>query len=87
MNNMADSAGNADAEMSIITESLEYKLNALKVTGESITQNIFPREDIAVIVEALTGVLSVIDTITTHLGGLGSVLAGIGIVAFIKNLG
>ncbi len=87
MNNMANSAGNADAEMSVVTESLEYKLNALKVTGEGITQNIFPREDIAMIVEALTGVLSVIDTITSHLGSLGSVLAGIGIVAFIKNLG
>lgn len=87
MNNMANSAGNADAEMSVITESLEFKLNALKVTGESIAQNLFPREDVAVMVEALTGVLSVIDTITTHLGSLGTVLAGIGIVAFIKNLG
>lgn len=86
MDNMANSAGNADAEMSVITESLEYKLNALSETGVGIIQEMFPREEIGAAVDALTGLLSIIGSITSAAGGLGTVLAGVGIAAFIKNL-
>ncbi len=87
MDNMANSAGNADAEMSIITESLEYKFNALKETGTGILQDIFPREQISAVVGVLTTVLEAINSITTALGPLGSILVlGTGIAAFIKNL-
>lgn len=87
MANMADSAGSADAEMAIITESLEYKLNALSETGVGIIQNMFPREDIAVAVDTLTEILEIIETITSALGPLGTAIASIGIAAFVKNLG
>lgn len=86
MDNMANSAGNADAEMSVITESLEYKLNALSQTGVGIIQNMFPREEIGVAVDALTGLLSIIGSLTSTIGGLGSVIAVSGIVGFVKNL-
>jgi len=90
MSKMEDSAGNADAEMSIIMESLEYKLNALKETGTGIIQNLFPREDIGNAVEALTSILEVVDKITEKLGPGGTLaaLAGAGgLVALIKNFG
>lgn len=87
MNNMADSAGYADAEMEIIKQSLEYKLNALKETGVGIFQELFPREDIGVAIDALTGLLSIIGALTSLLGPFGTALAGVGLAAFIKNLG
>ena len=46
---MTNSAGNAMAEMNIIEESLEYKLNALKETGTGIFQNLFQTSDMKVV--------------------------------------
>lgn len=86
MNNMAESAGNADAEMEIITKSLEFKLNALKETGTGIFQNLFKREEIGVIIDMLTGLASAIDFVTSLIGPFGTALAGVGIAAFVKNL-
>lgn len=86
MNNMADSAGNADAEMEIIKQSLEYKLNTLKETGVGIFQELFSQKDIGNIVDVLTGLLKIIGSITTALGPFGTALAGVGIAAFVKNL-
>lgn len=86
MNNMANSAGNADAEMEVITSSLEFKLNALRETSVGIFQDMFPREDIAAAVDALTGLLNIIGQITSFLGPMGTALAGVGIFAFVKNL-
>lgn len=87
MNNMANSAGNADAEMKVITQSLEYKLNALKETGVGIFQNLFPRREIGVAIDLLTGLLQILNSITSVLGGMGTLSVGIGLVALIKNLG
>jgi len=87
---MTESAGNADAEMEIITQSLEYKLNALKETGTGIIQNLFPRDAVGNAIESLTSILEVIDKITETLGPGGTLatLAGAGgLVAIIKNFG
>lgn len=86
MSNMANSAGNADAEMEVITNSLEFKLNALRETSVGIFQDMFPREDIGAAVDALTGLLNIIGQITSFLGPMGTALAGAGIFAFVKNL-
>lgn len=87
MNNMAESAGNADAEMKIITKSLEFKLNALKETGTGIFQNLFKREEIGVIIDILTKLAEAVDFVTDKLGLFGTVAAGVGIAAFVKNFG
>lgn len=87
MDNMTKSAGNADAEMEIITESLEYKLNALSQTGVGIFQEMFPREEIGSAIDVLTDLLNVVGQFTSLLGPLGTALAGVGITAFVKNLG
>lgn len=85
MTTMAQSAGSAMNEMGIIEESLEYKLNALKVTGVGVFQNLFDRGDLGNAIELLTGILSVIDKITSALGIFGTTIATIGIVKFIRN--
>lgn len=82
---MGRSAGNAEKEMSIITESIDYKLNALKETGTGIAQNLFNRRDIGIAVDTLTLLLNVIDKVTQSLGLFGTafVLGG-GISKFVS---
>lgn len=87
MDEMANSAGSADREMGIIQESIEYKINALKETGVGIAQNLFQRDTVGGVVEDLTGILNVIDTLTEKLGLLGTVGAGLGIAALVKDFG
>ena len=86
MSDMSNSAGSAEAEMSTITKSLEYKLNALKETCTGIFQNLFKKEDMSAIISGLTSILEVIDTVTEKLGLFGTVGVGVGLTAFIKNL-
>ncbi len=87
MAKMESSAGNADKEMSIIMDSLEYKLNALKETGTGIWQNIFPREAIGGAVDFLTSLAEILESITGFLGPGGTLLAGGGLIALIQNFG
>ncbi len=86
MSDMSNSAGSAEAEMSTITKSLEYKLNALKETCTGIFQNLFKKEDMSAIISGLTSILEVVDTITEKLGLFGTIGVGVGLTAFIKNL-
>lgn len=86
MDNMANSAGDADREMGVIQESLEYKVNAMKETGVGIAQNLFQKDEMKSVVDGFTSVLEVIDKLTKSLGLFGTVATGAGIAAFIKNL-
>ena len=83
---MEDSAGNAEAEMSIIMESLDYKINALNETATGFFQNLFNPQEMGVAFDFLTGLLNLITEITSHLGLLGTTLTGIGIAATIKSI-
>ena len=84
---MADSAGNAENEMSIIMESLDYKINALKETATGIFQNIFQTEEMGNLIGLLTGLLNVLDGLTSTFGLLGTAMIAVPIIAFIKNFG
>ena len=84
---MSNSAGNAENEMSIIMDSLEYKINALKETATGVFQNIFATEDMGNLIALLTGILNVLDSLTSTFGLLGTVMLAIPIVYFIKNFG
>ena len=87
LDKMANSAGNATQEMSIIMESLEYKLNALKETGVGIWQNLFPRDDLGKAIDLLTKLASAIEKVTEFLGPLGTLVTIGTVAALIKNLG
>lgn len=85
MDNMSNSAGNADAEMEVIEQSIEYKLNALKETWVGIAQDLFNREDVGNMVERLTDLSEAIGWLVDKLGLVGTAVAGIGITAIVKN--
>lgn len=88
LKDMENSAGSAMAEMGIVTESLTYKLNALKETGVGIAQNLFKREDFGNVIDGLTSILEIVDKLTEGLGFTGTVgagLAGGGLYAILKN--
>jgi len=87
MNDMANSAGSADAEMSIAMDSIEYKINSLKETGTGIAQNIFNRDDMKSVIDIFGSFANAIDTITDKLGFFGTIGAGIGTFTILKNLG
>ena len=87
MESMANSAGNADAEMSVVMDSIDFKLNRLKETATGTAQNLFKREDMKTVVDALTSVMNVIDKLTSKLGLFGSIGVGAGLFAGIKNVG
>jgi len=76
MESMQNSAGAADKEMEIITNSLTYKLNALRETGTGIWQNLFQRESIGGVVDDLTALLGVVEKFTDQFGLLGTALGG-----------
>ncbi len=87
MNGMANSAGSAEKEMSVIMDSIEYKTNRLKETATGVAQNLFKRDDMKTVVDGLTSVMNVIDSLTSKLGSLGTIGLGAGIFAGVKNIG
>lgn len=84
--NMENSAGNAEAEMSIASESISFHLNALKETWVGVAQSLFDRGTLNGIVDGLTLISNGIKFIVDNLGLLGTIGAGAGIVALVKNL-
>ena len=82
LNTMQNSAGNAMEEMSIIQDSIEYKMNAFSQTATGIWQNLFKRGDIGAVIDLFTNFLSIIDKITDHFGLLGT---AVGITAGILS--
>ena len=87
MDNMANSAGNAEAEMSVIMDSLDYKLNKNKETWTGVSQNLFQRDDMKAIVDAFTSIGEAVDFATDKLGLFGTIGLGAGLFAGIKNIG
>ncbi len=87
MDLMANSAGNAEKEMSVIMDSLDFKMNRLSETGTSVAQNLFKRDDMKTVVDGFTSVMNVIDLLTSKLGLFGSIGLGAGIFAGVKNIG
>lgn len=87
MNLFQESSGNAMAEMDIIYDSLDYKMNRLKETGTGIAQNLFERNEMKSIVDALTTVAETIDFVTDKVGLFGTMGLGAGLFAGFKNIG
>lgn len=67
--------------------SLEGKLKELSATTTSIGDNIFKSDDLSVIVNGLTKIAGLFDTITSKTKLLGTIGLGAGIFAGWKNVG
>lgn len=79
IDNMANSAGSADKEMAIMTDSVEFKMNALKETFTGIGQNLFERDDMKVALDGLTDIVEIVDKLTNSLGLFGTIGTGLAI--------
>lgn len=73
---MEGAAGAADAEMGIIQESIDYKLNALQQTWVGTAQAMIDRGDIGHLIDLLTKLSEAIGFVVDKVGLLGS-LGGI----------
>lgn len=86
MEKMANSAGNAMQEMEKVYDSLEYKLNRLQETWTGVAQSLLDSDDLKFGVDSINFMSEAIAELIDILGPLGTALAGVGIVEFIKNL-
>lgn len=87
MDSMANSAGNAEQEMSVAIDSIEYKANKLKETGTGIAQNLLGRDDAKAFLDVITKLAEGIDTLTNKLGLFGTAGVTIGTILGVKNVG
>lgn len=76
LNQMADSAGNADKEMGVIEQGIDYKINALKQTWVGLGQDLIDRGVVGDIVDALTEISKVLTEIISKAGVLRTLLMG-----------
>lgn len=86
MENMEKAAGSADAEMSIVEESIDYKLNNLQQTWVGIIQQLIDNGMLGQLIDALTAISEVLGSIITTLGPVPSILAGLGVRELLLNL-
>lgn len=87
MQSMANSAGNAEAEMAVAMDSIDFKMNKIKETGTGIAQNLFDREEIKSVLDVIGSLGDGLEWLTDKLGLLGSIGLGAGLFAGIKNVG
>lgn len=87
MDEMANSAGNANAELVIAMDSIEHKANKTKEIGTGIAQNLLKREDMKTVLDTINSLGEGLDWLTEKLGLFGtSALIGGGILG-AKNVG
>ena len=84
---MEDAAGSADAEMGIIQESIDYKLNALQQTWVGTIQNIVDRGDLGKVIDGLTKLSEAIGWVIDKAGLLGTAGIGIGLIQSLTGHG
>ena len=84
---MENSAGSADREMETIRQSLTYKINNLKETWVGTAQEMLKRGSLGGLIDGLTSFSSVIGTVISKIGLLGTVGATTGLFMGAKNKG
>lgn len=85
MESMANSAGSAEQEFAKAQQGISYKLNALKQTSVGIWQNLIDSDAIKTGVDTLTGLLGILDKLTSALGTIGTISVAGGIFASSKG--
>ena len=84
---MENAAGSADAEMSIIQDSIEYKLNALKQTWTGVLTDVISRDSFKGTVDNLTSISEALGGVISKIGLLKTAIIGIGTVIGSQKLG
>lgn len=78
LQNMEKAAGSADKEMGIVENSLDFKLNRLSQVWVGVSQNLIDRSGFGTVIDLLTTLSELIDTITGKAGLLTTAFTGIG---------
>lgn len=86
LESMSNSAGNAEAEMSVAMDSIDYKLNRVKETGTGIAQNLFSREDMKTVLDTIYSLGNGLDWLTDKFGLFKTIGLGTSIFAIFKNV-
>lgn len=87
MDSMANSAGNAQAEMDVAMDSIDAKANKLKQTGVAISENLLSRDNAKTVLEVANGIAEGFELATKHLGLFKTALLGLSVVGSVKNIG
>lgn len=87
MQSMANSAGNAQAEMDVAMDSIDAKANKLKQTGVAISENLLSRDNAKTVLEVANGIAEGFELTTKHLGLFKTALLGLSVVGSVKNIG
>lgn len=87
MQSMANSAGNAQAEMDVAMDSIDAKANKLKQTGVAISENLLSRDNAKTVLEVANGIAEGFELATKHLGLFKTALLGLSVVGSVKNVG
>lgn len=87
LESMKHSAGNTEAEIAEVMDSIVHKLNSLKETGTGIAQNLLGRDELKAVLDMINSLGNALDWLTERMGPLGSIGAGAGLYASMKNVG
>lgn len=88
LDNMANSAGSAEAEMETVRKSIDYTMNEFKETFTALAQDSVSREFIKDLIKTGTGLLNVIDAIVKKVGALPALIGAVsGAITGFKNKG
>ena len=87
MTEMEGAAGSAEKEMSIVRESLDFKVNALKQTWVGVLQDLVDRGVIGDFIEALTKISEVLGNILSQAGLIKTAFISLGTIWGSKKLG
>ena len=83
---MEEAGGSAEREMSIIRESLDFKVNALKQTWVGILQDLVDRGDIGKLVDGLIKVSEALGNILSQTGLLKTAFIGLSTIIGSRRL-
>ncbi|MCM1167517.1 MAG: hypothetical protein NC401_16050, partial [Ruminococcus sp.] len=86
LRNMANSAGNAEAEMEVIRDSAEYAMNEFKETFTSLAQNSVSRNGLKGLIKAGTNILGIVNNIVEKIGLIPAILTTIVGITASKNI-
>jgi TP901 family phage tail tape measure protein len=88
MKSAMEAEGSAAAENEKYMESLKGHLDALKASWQSLSETIMSSEFVKVLIDGLTGLVNVLDTLFNKFGTLPVLLGGIaGVMSFKNNTG
>lgn len=82
----SNAEGTAAAENEKYMQSMQGKLDSLNASLQALSNTVLSSDLIKFLVDGLSGIVDIVDGITHSFGVLGTTIATIGIVAFIKNL-